>query len=75
MAVRKTEALERQWRNQREQMLEERTHDQSGRPRSPEDIAIVDHDIAVMDFLINLTMGAKFDSRQVDRLVRDMRSL
>ena len=62
-----TERLRQQWSWQREQMLEERTRDQSGRPRSPEDIAIVDFDVEVMDRLLALPLGASFDGQQVQR--------
>lgn len=70
--VKKTEALEHQWRNQREQMIEEREFTQSGQRRDSLDVAIVDHDIAVMDFLIALPMGTKFDAREVEQRVRSM---
>lgn len=62
-----TEALRRQWTNQRSQMLEERTEDQSGRPRSADDIAIVDFDLAVQDELLKLPLGTKFDAQEVQR--------
>lgn len=62
-----TENLRRQWRNQRAQALEERTHTQSGIPRSAEDIAIVDFDVAVMDRLLSLPLGTKFDAQDIQR--------
>jgi hypothetical protein len=65
-----TENLRRQWANARSQMVEERTEDQSGRPRSPEDVALVDFDMAVMDALLALPLGTKFDAREVDAQVR-----
>lgn len=74
MAVKVTANLRQTWMNQREQMLEERTTTQSGRPRPVDDILIVDHDIAVMDYLLRLPVGAKFDAREVDALVRQQRS-
>ncbi len=60
-----TESLRRQWAQQKEQMIEERTETQSGRPRSAEDIALVDTDIAVMDRLLALPLGTKFDGQAV----------
>lgn len=65
-----TESLRRQWTQQISQMMEERTHDQSGRARSVEDIAIVDHDVAVMEALLALRAGASFDARKIDEQVR-----
>lgn len=65
-----TENLRTQWRWNRTQSLEERTRDQSGRPRSPEDIRLVDFDIAVTDALLALPLGAKFDAREVSEQVR-----
>lgn len=65
-----TESLRRQWANQRTQMFEERTHDQSGQPRPLMDVALVDFDIKVMDALLALPMGARFDSREVQEQVR-----
>jgi len=62
-----TESLRRRWLAQREQSIEERTHTQSGIPRSPADIAIVDHEIAVMDAMLALPVGARFDARQIER--------
>lgn len=65
-----TEDLRRQWTNQRTQMFEERTHDQSGRPRPLMDVALVDFDIKVMDALLALPLGARFDSREVQEQIR-----
>lgn len=65
-----TDSLRRQWANQRSQMFEERTHDQSGRPRSLMDVALVDFDIKVMDALLALPLGARFDSREVQEQIR-----
>lgn len=60
-----TESLRNQWTNQRAQMLEERTKTQGGEPRSKDDITIVDFDIAVVDHLLTLPLGTKFDAQQV----------
>lgn len=65
-----TESLRRQWASQRSQMVDERTHDQSGRPRPLMDVALVDVDIKVMDALLALPLGARFDSREVQEQVR-----
>lgn len=72
IVIKKTENLERQWRNQREQMIEEREYTQSGKRRSPQDVAIVDHDIRVLDALIALRLGTKFDAREIEKRVRSM---
>ena len=60
-------ALRRQWNNQIVQALEEREVTQSGRRRSPEDIAIVDFEIEVMRKLLSLPIGTKFDAQEVQR--------
>lgn len=65
-----TKDLRRQWANQRAQMFEERTHDQSGRPRPMMDVVLVDFDIKVMDALLALPLGARFDSREVQEQIR-----
>lgn len=65
-----TEKLRSQWHWNRVQSLEERTHDQSGFPRSPEDVELVDFDIAVTDALLALPLGATFDAREVSEQVR-----
>ena len=62
-----SESLRRQWANQRAQMLEEREVTQSGRRRSPADIAIVDFDVAVMDRLLSLPLGTAFDAREIQK--------
>lgn len=59
------EKLRRTWADARAQMLEERTHTQSGIPRSDDDIAIVDYEIARIDRLLELPLGTKFDARDV----------
>lgn len=65
-----TESLRRQWANQRSQSIEERTHDQSGRPRPPESVWEQDVDVAVMDALLALPIGARFDARAIQYEVR-----
>lgn len=66
-----TEALRRQWANQRSQMVEERTRDQSGRARSNMDVAIVDVYVKVMDFLLALPLGTRFDTRTIQDEIRE----
>lgn len=68
-----TESLRRQWANQRKQALEEREFTQSGKRRSAEDVAIVDFDVAVMDALLALPVGTKFDARDVQKQVAAQR--
>lgn len=65
--VKVTENLRRSWANQRAQMLEERTHTQHGIARSAEDIAVVDFDIEVMDRLLSLPVGTKFNAQEVQK--------
>lgn len=65
-----TENLRRTWMDQRAQTLEEREYTQSGIKRSPEDVAIVDFDLAVTDRLLELPLGAKFDAREVQEELR-----
>lgn len=72
--VKATEKLRQQWRNQRAQMIEEREYTQSGRRRSTEDIAIVDHDIATMDTLLALPLGTKFNGMQISAQVMEART-
>jgi hypothetical protein len=50
---------------QREQTLEEREFTQSGRPRSPADIELIDFDIAVTDRLLALPLGTKFNAQEI----------
>lgn len=64
-----TARLRATWSDQRAQAVEEREFTQSGRRRSPEDVAIVDYDVAVMDRLLALPVGARFDAREVAREV------
>lgn len=66
-----TESLRRQWASQKEQMLEERTHTQTGRPRSAEDVALVDFDIALMDHMLSLPLGFKFEGQEEQRKLRE----
>jgi hypothetical protein len=65
-----TESLRRQWANQRSQSIEERTEDQSGRPRPPEGVWEQDFDVALMDALLALPLGTRFDARQIQDEVR-----
>lgn len=67
---RANESLRRQWANQRAQSIEERTHDQSGRPRPPEGIWEEDFNVAVMDALLALPLGTKFEGPEVSERVR-----
>lgn len=62
-----TENLRRQWQNQREQAVEEREFTQSGIPRSPEDVEIMDFEIAMMDKLLALPVGAKFNAQEIQK--------
>lgn len=65
-----TESLRRQWASERAQMVEERTHDQSGRRRPAEGVWEQDFTVKVMDALLALPVGARFDSRAVQDEVR-----
>jgi uncharacterized protein YjaZ len=62
-----TEALRVQWANQRAQSIEEREYTQSGRKRSSSDIEIVDFEIKLMDRMLELPLGTKFDGQEVQR--------
>ena len=66
-----TKSLRDQWNWQILQMREERTHTQAGTERSPEDIKIVDFDISVLERLLSLPLGTKFDARDIQREMLD----
>jgi hypothetical protein len=55
-----TKKLREQWAQQREQAIEERTVDQSGRLRDADSVAEMDETIALMDHLLSLPIGATF---------------
>lgn len=62
-----TRKLQETWGWQKVQMLEEREFTQTGRRRSPEDVEIVDFEVAVMDALLALPVGKTFDAREVSK--------
>lgn len=62
-----TESLRRQWTIQREDAIEGRTHDQSGRPRPPEAVAEQDFHVRLMDHMLSLPLGTKFDGQEEQR--------
>lgn len=60
-----TESLRRQWTWNKEQMIEEYDFTQSGAPRSPEGKAETDFEIKMIDALLALPLGTKFDVRKI----------
>lgn len=62
-----TESLRRQWENQRIQAIEEREVDQSGRRRPAEGVAEMDWEVRLMDHMLSLPLGTKFDGQEEQR--------
>lgn len=69
-----TEKLHQTWQYQLEQMREERLYTQSGRRRSPEDVAIVDFEIKVQEYLLTLPLGAKFNAQEIRKMLGEKES-
>lgn len=70
-----TEKLRKTWAWQRVQALEERTHTQDGTPRDADGIAQMDWEIAVIDKMLSLPLGSKFNGQDVqEQMERELGS-